>query len=61
MKLLRIEQLPLTFHKATITKKTEIKKLNKENFISIKSIVSDKILTEKIHKPISKIFQLDEV
>ena len=61
MKLLKIEQLPLTFHKATITKKTEIKKLNKENRISVKSIVSDKILTEKPYKPISKIFQFDEV
>lgn len=60
MKLLKKEQLPLTFHKAIITEKSAMHKVAKEQFISIKKIVSDKIPTEKFHKPISKIFQFDE-
>lgn len=60
MKLLKIEQLPLTFHKAKITERSEVENSKKEHSISIKKIVSDKITTEKFHKPISKIFQFDE-
>lgn len=60
MKLQKIEQLPLTFHKATITEKSQVRQSKKEQFITIKKIVSDKILTEKFHKPISKIFSFDE-
>ncbi|WP_046758243.1 MULTISPECIES: hypothetical protein [Kordia] len=60
MQLIKIEQLPLTFHKATITETATIKKAKKEHFILIKKIGSDKISTEKFYKPISKIFSFDE-
>lgn len=60
MKLLKKEQLPLTFHKAKITEKSAITHSKKEQFITIKKIVSEKIKTEKFYKPISKIFSFDE-
>lgn len=61
MKISKIEQLPLTFHKAIITDKSKIKRQGKDNFVSIKNMMSDKIPTQQFHKPISKIFQFDEV